>query len=825
MSTNYRNYVTRTLELARTITIKSEIMAFKINDYLEQIGYQTPSDERDWKYYQNLAGVYHHLDVPMDIVSFDTLEQIELTRDVIKHHPITLSYYSLDSTYYKRLVERYPEQELLIRGVLRPIEIEKAIEAPNHTIIDYDENLVEDNEENLIYELQKRVDWFCDRWDVSGYHLIDDLYTTSHMAILYSQLPLFILNIRLGNCHTPYVHSFHINEFFRSHNNLERYTDYLTKKQALFFYRNIRYIRNNAGRQEILDLLIQKVLTERSIGLSEYNLLLNSENVVENLKPDIEVLREPLNAFHQSNREEEHTFEEILEKERPLTHDNYTYEDKTVYVDTKRILNSTRNSYPTKVLESSLVDRSNGGYYPFTDFLTNFWVSLASRNQYQGNVRVNNPATGDLITLTHTQAIILYFYVFNKAMNKELKTLPVLRIPLARKQYMPTKEALKALTPQPLEEDFYDRVMDYEPFSGVVTSSPYFYQQAEREYAELLELRKLFSTEEEPTRRGYKEAVVYHLYETRDYPLADNGTTDYERWLRSINMDLSTVSENGFQRFSRILLEESAGSVMGDSMDLSDVQDSMIKLIGELSSYSIQFLREINDGVVHNWEWTAIRPYMRTTIINKETHQMIPDNIVDAWWKLRMGHQIRMASRNYLEIEHALRMRHDIRMAPRNVIAYDHTVKNDVDGRLKPDNYLDAYYRTNMYHAIRTVPENYVEVKDNIKDETFKLTTSRNYVDANYRLRMKHRIRALPHNYADVKHTVKMNYAVARTSFDVTHSLRMKHRVDMVSRNWITGNLTFSDKLSGPLGEMVFNTNLRGFTQPPKSLGGSLKGN
>lgn len=629
MSTDYQNYVTQTLRLARSITIKSDVMALKINRYLEQLGHLTPSDEREWKYYLNLAGNYHFLDEEMVIISFDTLERIRFCKEELKKHPVTQEYYLLDSLYYRRLVERYPEQELLIRGILSPIDIEKVISAEDHTIIDYDENLVERNEENLIYELQRRIDWYYDRWNVSGYHEIDDLYTTAHLAILYSQLPMFLFNIRLANCHTYHVHSFHIKEYLKSHNRLDRYYDYLTLKQALFLYRNIPYIRNNAGRQETFDWLVEKLLTERSIGIAEYQILENTSDLIEDLRPKVELLRTSLNKYHKSTRKDEHTLKEVLIKQEKLTPNNIYVQEQTNRVDGARIVRSSRNQYPTKALESSMIDRSIGGYFPFSEYLLNHWLDRVTQGDYTGFTRVKNPATGDLVTLTHREVIILYCYTQNLALNQELTTIPTLRARLVRRKQNPTAEKLRSLGAGRVDDNFIQHLLTYPPFRESTASTLRFYQLVKDSFDDFEQQHELFTLEENATLRGYKEAIVYHLYQIKEIPLVSEPTR-YEDWLYDRNLDFRDISKGDLETFSRNLLEESTGELLGGNLSLFDIQNAMIRLLSELSSYSVHFLREINPGPIHNWEWISPRTDVQISGAKLKEHiRVIPFNVTE----------------------------------------------------------------------------------------------------------------------------------------------------------------------------------------------------
>ena len=84
-----------------------------------------------------------------------------LNQASIAEHVATRSELLQFGFYYKELVDRYPDQELLIRSLIATSErhsIQSALEADNWAIICYNVDLIEENESNLLYSLQSRID-------------------------------------------------------------------------------------------------------------------------------------------------------------------------------------------------------------------------------------------------------------------------------------------------------------------------------------------------------------------------------------------------------------------------------------------------------------------------------------------------------------------------------------------------------------------------------------------------------------------------------------------------------------------------------------------
>ena len=66
-------YIKETITLTKSLKIKLVDIATAINRSLEETrGIPTPVDEREWKYYMNLAGLKHSTNTDISIHSIDT---------------------------------------------------------------------------------------------------------------------------------------------------------------------------------------------------------------------------------------------------------------------------------------------------------------------------------------------------------------------------------------------------------------------------------------------------------------------------------------------------------------------------------------------------------------------------------------------------------------------------------------------------------------------------------------------------------------------------------------------------------------------------------
>lgn len=413
-------------------------------------------DDAAWTTKFVLPGTYYlWLSYPtnngkMIVKSIDTLENIEFTKEELVIHKATKRAYNVGTNYYNELVRNYPFFELLIQCIITPIPYydtvtqkgsiaeEKIIDTLNNTcyivnetrdnlILSYNKELVEPNEGYLLIELQKTLDNLKFRWTVPGYFLLDELYSTAQDAIIYIHLTSIIEGIRLTKCKTFEVHSWHIKQYLASHNGLDIYFDKLTREQALFLYRNIRYIQRHAGKEDTFDKLIENMMRKRGIPLKEWNMKHDTTDIASNLLPETLMSSKDIVVTGNSFGAPEQSVEDIMLKQIPKAMHNEEVFDESLQKVT--FFNDTgKDSFlKTKTLESAMVDYEDTEPFKLTEVLYNHWIYLSSkldefgRPLYRSSITVKHPVTGDEFTLRVREAYLLYFYAANQATGMTLE--------------------------------------------------------------------------------------------------------------------------------------------------------------------------------------------------------------------------------------------------------------------------------------------------------------------------------------------------------------------------------------------------------------------
>lgn len=603
----YSLYMQNILAFSKTLVIKCSAIADTLNDGLRGIGYVVGEDPLTWKYYMSLAGEYHPTDTRMYVRSMDTLERIEFSKANLSIHRATAREYRPGTRYYNALIEQYPDQVPLINGIIAPVDKIKAVDAQDGDILYFDPTRVENNETHLIKELQIWLKGFFGRWYNQQFMLSDDLFLPAFIGILYHQIPNRIHLIRLKAAKTPQAHSFHIREYLASNGRLDEYIPYLTREQQLYLYRNIRFIQRNVGKQEIFLRLVDQMLTKRGLPITGYRLRQNIEQLPDEIRPDVEMAKHPINfGYNQTglNVESVHT---ILNREYGVARDNPIVQNDAELSIVENVSSSQFSSLPTKVLESEVVDRTNSSVRSIEHVLLNEWLHLSTNNRYRAFVNIPNPGSGEFMTMSVKDAFIVAMYAFAKARDILPPTIPrsiaydVLRIQL------PNYHELASIVDQRyVPAGMIEAIMDRVTPLGEYTSTETFYEAMANLHQEYLKLWELYSFQEHYITRGMCEQLVKRHFMNIKCTLVEEPTS-FDQWLTERGYGIADLNTYDLEQLFVDCVRITTGANLVNRMTLGEIQQALLRMMGQLSSYSVQYLSNINHANFRYLGLIAIR--------------------------------------------------------------------------------------------------------------------------------------------------------------------------------------------------------------------------
>lgn len=611
MNTDYiKIYLEQNKTLIQTMSVKMHSTIDGINEnvkFMHGEGSVNENNPATWKYYLNVAGIYHFTDVPMEIVSLDTLEKIIFTRESLEVHRKTKEGYKFGSTYYKALVKQYPEQEQLILGILYPCDIDKAIAAEEGSILSYPEELVEPQEATLIMEFDEWFKKYVSRWHVRAFSMTDSLYNTAQQAIMFLNAYPKLLNLRLARCKTLEAHSFHIRQYLGSHNELDKYLPYLTLKQALWLYRNILYVERNSGKTDNFRELIDILLTERNIPISEYTVRQVS-SLNDELYTETVVRRKPVNTKVNLSEIDYLSLDEMYAKETYSAYGNASFYKASARSVTHKFLTIDSSVKQTKDLESSVVDYTDAVPDTLEEVLLRQWCYMAYHDRYTAVITFKNPRTSELHSLSAKDAFIYLLYVKLNQANIEIDTLPKFLNDRFRLDPLPSEEDLLNLVDRynwfnAEQEAKY--LLRQQPVIEDCVSTPIFFEQCYQIYQECLRQWYYLSNVHDINESGYVWKMMDRLYGT-EFCDFDDGS-DIVDWLVARELPVYNLSNTEADELIQNIFQAGTGINDDSTQLLKNIQKAMLSIMKQLSSYSVQFLSEINNSNIVPLNWKTLR--------------------------------------------------------------------------------------------------------------------------------------------------------------------------------------------------------------------------
>lgn len=607
MSNLYQIYRESVEKLAATLVVKDEATCDIINSRLTVMGVEVLATAPEtWKYYLNISGQYHPTDTRMKVVSMDTHEEIDFTRENMDIHRATWRAYQYGSRYYAELLTKYPSQDSLIFGILNPVNIATAVAAADHSILYFDSSLIEGRETNLIPRLQAWINAQFTRWAMEDFRINNSLFIAARLMILFQAMIDEIENIRSDNCRTNMVHSYHIRRYLASFGPLDQYYNEMNEFQRLYFYRNIRHIMRNNGKDEVFQELISNVMTERRFPLAEYRMQHLDADIETTLEPVVQYLRSSVNGIPAALGEDIRDTDGLLELQNPLARNNF--EESTYASDyvPKAMVRSLTSEVKTKSFESNVLDLAESEPYTLAEILLNQWIYLADLGRYRSVMTLTMPNGGESFKLNMKEAFIVYQYLYMLRAGIDLPVIPRIMAKRVRRMPIPTFNELRSITTKAVTSDAFIReaLRDNLNISSYVSVDS-FLELCITIQKRMLLHRDLYVFREDLFAYAEIQLMVNRFY--ADIPVdMDNGQV-YAEWLRDRGLSFENYSMSELDEIMVGILNTVTGYELRTSLSVSDIQKAMLSIMSQLSSYSVQFIQQINEESVVMLDWGHVR--------------------------------------------------------------------------------------------------------------------------------------------------------------------------------------------------------------------------
>lgn len=590
-------YVASVLRLTRSFVVKINAVAVRDNIILQNSGYPVDPNKRTWRYYMNMNGDYHPTDERMYVKSVDTGELIEFTKANMAIHLATAREYGKGGDLSKRINSQYPQQPELIKGILDPIPYEETIEAEDYKILKYNKDLVLWNEDQLIPQLQSWINSQTRSLFNNDYTVTDNLMLPIGVIKLYADLVKAICTIRFEAIGTRYAHDFFIWAHIDSYGAFSQYKYSLTRFQIMWLYRNIAWVKNNPGQQYTFDKLLYNLLTVANIPLAKYDMVETTKTQLEDLTPT------PLYRKLQLNLEDDYgraasfiDTETLILKQRFLAKENLA-SSELYYDDTLQAAKfSLYSELPTKVLESAMSDYTNRHIDTLMSTLHNEWVYLAGKKVYGGKIMAVDPKNGRSVRLPVGDAYHIWLYLIGIAHHRELINIQPCRYNNVMKLLPPSIKDLVAIGGQAFVNDTMAKGIQNQWLPVDYFIAPeYLMEYAFNVYRMQWNQRKIFSSYYDLNMRARVKNAAAFMNESGIIELSDKVT--YKELLASYELDFSAYTPDEASNFAWDIFRRVTGWDSNKHSSLRTKQSDLLEMMTRLSSYTIQIIKEMDDGV------------------------------------------------------------------------------------------------------------------------------------------------------------------------------------------------------------------------------------
>ena len=425
MAVSLQQYETSVINFLQSCTIIFSPLAKQINMSLESRGIHVDEAAPDtWKYYLNVSGEYHSSDTMMTVISLDTKRKVNFTKEMLAYSPKTRVQYTIGSSYYKSLCTTYPDQTDLIKSILYPVDIGDAISSPDFTLLGWGDGYLEDQERDVIlYELREFISYSVTRW-YFPFFSYEAYYTWAFWGCFWQALPNAIFAARLKYLHTSSVNSFHIWSYLQS-NGIGDYSDILTPQQALFLYRNFRYLLLNRGKQSNLIILVNRLLDTINVGLNGKTVYMNTATnaAVCAWTPEFVSREIPTNNAQSL---EEAAPVSMTEMNVALINAGLEVDNDPAYVleEQIKIGRTPINILPTKLVEIQRLGLDQKYGWLLNNFILDTVVYGITSGIYTPIVDIVDPTTKMSFSLSGKDALILYYYAVHRSIREDPVLLP-----------------------------------------------------------------------------------------------------------------------------------------------------------------------------------------------------------------------------------------------------------------------------------------------------------------------------------------------------------------------------------------------------------------
>lgn len=231
--------------------------------------------------------------------------------------------------------------------------------------------------------------------------------------------------------------------------------------------------------------------------------------------------------------------------------------------------------------------------------------------------------------MTVKDAFIVMFYAFCKTRGMDMDMIPRIIAYDVLRPKMPTYNELARIVDQKyIPKGMIQAIMDRVTPMTEYISTEQFYNDCDMAHHEYLKLWELYSFQEHYRTRGGCQQLVDRHYMNIMCTLVPVGTT-FEAYFNAGGYEINDLSNSDLNQLMIDCISVATGMNLVSKITISQIQKQLLKMMGQLSSYSIQYLRNTIASDFHFLGIPAIRLGDVTAVLDSRDNVNIPLVTVD----------------------------------------------------------------------------------------------------------------------------------------------------------------------------------------------------
>jgi hypothetical protein len=204
------------------------------------------------------------------------------------------------------------------------------------------------------------------------------------------------------------------------------------------------------------------------------------------------------------------------------------------------------------------------------------------------------------------EAYLVYQYLYMLRLGVDMVEIPQIHAKRVRRMPLPTFEELRGMTSRANVSDKFIRaaMKDNVDITSYVSVDA-FLKVCQDIQKRMLLHRDLYVFREDLWTYAEMQLMCNRFYV--DMPVDMDHGQNYPTWLRDRGLSFEGYTPAELDEIMLSVINQATGLKLRTSLTLQDIQKAMLNIMSQLSSYSVQYIQQINEDAVVMFDWGHLR--------------------------------------------------------------------------------------------------------------------------------------------------------------------------------------------------------------------------